>query len=58
MLEKTVESLIKDALFEADIMESARDIYDVEHMLLTAMRLSNAPYSFVRLVYERNAAFA
>jgi hypothetical protein len=54
-MEKTVLELILEALDEAKIMECAMDEYDEDHMLLTAMRLSGAPYSFVEQVYQKSA---
>lgn len=51
---KTLMELIEEALEEAKIMECAMEEYDEDHMLLTAMKLSGAPYSFVEQIYERN----
>lgn len=48
-----IRELIIDALSEAKIMEMARDNPDNDHMLYVAQRLSGAPFSFVRDVYER-----
>lgn len=53
---QTVRELIEEAITEARIMEAAREVFDVDNMLLTAMRLSGAPYSFVETVYERVSA--
>jgi hypothetical protein len=53
---QTVRELIEEAITEARIMEAAREVFDVDNMLLTAMRLSGAPYSFVETVYERASA--
>lgn len=53
---QTVRELIEEAITEARIMEAAREVFDVDNMLLTAMRLSGAPYSFVKTVYERASA--
>lgn len=52
MTQLTVRELILEALDEAEILECAMTRFDVEHMLLTAMRLSGAQYSLVRKVYE------
>lgn len=49
-MEKTMLELIQEALKEAHIMEQAMDEYDEDHMLLNAMRLSGAPFSFVQHV--------
>lgn len=49
---QTVRELIEEAIVEARILESARTVFDVDNMLLTAMRLSGAPYSFVEKVYD------
>lgn len=49
---QTVRELIEEAIVEARILESARAVYDVDNMLLTAMRLSGAPFSFVEKVYN------
>lgn len=48
---QTVRELIEEAIIEARILESARAIFDVDNLLLTAMRLSGAPFSFVEQVY-------
>ena len=53
---QTVRELIEEALTEARIMEAARETFDKDNMLLTAMRLSGAPFSFVEMVYEKEAA--
>lgn len=53
---QTVRELIEEAITEARIMEAAREVFDVDNMLLTAMRLSGAPYSFVETVYKRASA--
>lgn len=47
----TMRKLIEEAIIEARILESARAVFDVDNMLLTAMRLSGAPYSFVENLY-------
>jgi len=49
---QTLRELIEEAIVEADMLECARAHYDVDNMLLTAMRLSGAPYSFVEKVYD------
>lgn len=53
---QTVRELIEEAIVEARILEAARDVFDVDNLLLTAMRLSGAPFSFVEMVYEKEAA--
>ena len=50
--ELTLKELIQEALEEAKIMECAMDEFDEDHMLLMAMKLSGAPYSFVEGVYR------
>jgi len=54
MEDKTVLELIKEALEEAKILECAHDEYREDNMLLTAMRLSGAPFSFIEQVYHQN----
>jgi hypothetical protein len=49
---QTLRELIEEAITEARILESARAVFDVDNMLLTAMRLSGAPYSFVEKVFD------
>lgn len=44
--------LIQEALQEAHIMECAREQYAVDNLLYVAQRLSCAPFSFVKEVYE------
>lgn len=53
MVEMTLEELIKDSLEEANMLEYGYNRFDEERMLLTAMRLSGAPYSFVLQVYNQ-----
>lgn len=53
---QTLRELIEEAIVEARILERARAVYDVDNMLLTAMRLSGAPFSFVQMIYEKEAA--
>lgn len=48
-----LKDLILEAITEARIMECARDVYDENNLLLTAMRLSGAPYSFVLETFEK-----
>ncbi len=52
IMAQTVRELIEEAIIEARILESARAVFDVDNMLLTAMRLSGAPFSFVEKVYN------
>lgn len=52
MENKTVSELIKEALDEAYILESALEEFNEEHMLYTAQKLSGAPASFVEQVYQ------
>jgi hypothetical protein len=47
---QNLKELILEAIVEARIMECARDVYDENNVLLTAMRLSGAPYSFIQEV--------
>lgn len=56
MLDKTVYELIVEALKEAKMLEMGLTQPDEDHMLLTAMRLSGAPYSFIEQVYQQSAA--
>lgn len=56
MIDKTVYELIVEALEEAKMLELGVSEPDEDHMLLTAMRLSGAPYSFVEQVYHQSAA--
>ena len=49
---QTVRELIEEAIIEARILECALATFDVDNMLLTAMRLSGAPYSFIEEVYS------
>jgi hypothetical protein len=49
-MQKTLEELIVEALEEAKILECARDKYEEDNVMLTAMRLSGAPYSFVEQI--------
>jgi hypothetical protein len=51
-MEKTLKELIVDAIEEARILECGRGEYDEDNMLFTAMRLSGAPFSFVKEIYE------
>jgi hypothetical protein len=50
----TLRDLICESLREANILECARDTYDIENLLLTAMRLSGAPYSFIKEEHDRS----
>lgn len=50
---KNLRDQIKEAIEEAKILECARDRFDTDNMLLTAMRLSGAPYSFVKDIYDK-----
>lgn len=52
MKQETLYDLILDALEEAKMLETAHEEFDEDHMLLNAMRLSGAPYSFVHEVYQ------
>lgn len=52
---KTLQMLIQDAIEEAKILEYAREHYEQDHMLYVAQRLSGAPYSFVKEVYQKSA---
>lgn len=53
---QTVRELIEEAITEARILEAARESFDEDNMLLTAMRLSGAPFSFIEMVYQKEAA--
>lgn len=50
---QNLKELILEAITEARIMECARDVYDESNVLLTAMRLSGAPYSFIQETFEK-----
>ena len=49
---QTLREMIEEAITEAGNLECARAAFDTDNMLLTAMRLSGAPYSFVQTVYD------
>lgn len=57
---KNLKVVIEEALEEAEILEMGRTNYDPDNMLLTAMRLSGAPYSFIEYVANQkiNQAYA
>jgi hypothetical protein len=48
----TVRETIEEALIEARILECARDVYDEEHVLFVAQKLSGCPFGFVKEVFE------
>lgn len=52
-MEMPLVNAIQEALKEAEMLERGRETYDIDNMLLTAMRLSGAPFSFVEMVYKR-----
>jgi len=54
----TLREMIEEAIVEAEIMEYARASFSLDNMLLTAMRLSGAPYSFIEEVYYETIAYA
>jgi hypothetical protein len=54
----TLREMIQEAIVEAEIMEYARSTFSLDNMLLTAMRLSGAPYSFIERVYYETIADA
>jgi len=54
----TLREIIEEAIVEAEIMEYARSTFSTDNMLLTAMRLSGAPYSFIERVYNETIANA
>ena len=47
---QTLKELILEAVEEARILECARESYDEDNVMLTAMRLSGVPFSFVKEV--------
>ena len=47
---QTLKELIIETVEEARILECAREKYDEDNVLLTAMRLSGAPFSFIKEV--------
>jgi hypothetical protein len=55
MREQTMYELIVEALEEAKMLEMGITEPDEDHMLLTAMRLSGAPYSFIEKIYYQTA---
>lgn len=56
MSDKTLYELIIEALNEARILESACERSDQDNMLFVAQRLSGAPFSFVKEVYDKMKA--
>jgi hypothetical protein len=52
----TVRELVEDALKEAKILEVGLDNFNQDRMLLNAMRLSGAPYSFVEEIFKKTAS--
>lgn len=54
----TLREMIEEAIVEAEIMEYARAVFSLDNMLLTAMRLCGAPYSFIEEVYNETIADA
>lgn len=52
MRKLTLKEEIQEAIDEAKILECAREVYDENHMLLVAMRLSGAPFNFIEEVYK------
>lgn len=51
-MEKNLGETIHEAIVEAQILEMGMDNTDQERMLLNAMRLSGAPWSFVEQVFS------
>lgn len=47
-----VREIIQEAIDEARIMECARDVYDENHVLFVAQKLSGCPFGFVKEVFE------
>jgi len=53
MKQVTLKESIVEAIEEARILECARDFFEVDNVITTAMRLSGAPYSFTVEIYEK-----
>ena len=49
--------IIQDAIKEAKILESIRDVYDQDRMLFVAMKLSGAPWSFILEVFQKEEIY-
>ena len=47
-----LERNIREAIEEARILECARDVYETDHVLKVAQKLSGAPKKIVEKVYE------
>lgn len=52
-MEKSLEELIREAIVEALYLEMGMEKYNETHVLDVAMRLSGAPFSFVKDVFFR-----
>ena len=52
-MEKTLHESIVEAIEEARILECARDTFEIDNVIVTAMRLSGAPYSFTKEIYQK-----
>lgn len=48
----TLRETIEEAIAEARILECAFETYKEEHVLFVAQKLSGAPFSFVKQVFE------
>ena len=53
MTDKTVLELIIEALEEASYLEMGMEVRDESRMLYHAQKLSGAPFSFVKEVYQK-----
>lgn len=51
-MESKLREQIIEALEEAKIMECAHDVYDEDHVLHVATRLSGAPLSSVKKIHS------
>lgn len=56
-MSKSLKEEIMEALEEARILECAMEVFDKNHMLFVAQKLSGAPFSFIFDVYQRNFEF-
>jgi hypothetical protein len=54
VMSKNLREQILDAIREAQILEMGLDKYSTDHVLFTAQKLSGAPFSFVREIFENN----
>lgn len=53
-MQKSLREEIVDAIEEATILECAHDVFDDDHVMYVAQKLSGAPFSFVQKIYFEN----